>query len=99
MTPSPLPLRIDRGAVQERAMQALTRAAIVIASTKLNPGIRQRDILQRWSSDESARVELVLRAASSPANTTVTGWARELSHLSIALLANLVGTRAAADLF
>jgi hypothetical protein len=96
MVPNPLPLRVDRSAVQERSMQALTRACISVAYARLNPGSSSRAILQRWG-DEADRVERVMKAASTPAMTTT--WGSQFATISVALLSNLIGSSAAADLF
>jgi Phage capsid family len=95
----PIPLRRDPEAFNEQVMTTLTRACIAAAHGKLNPGVTTESFVRkRWGSDEARAVEMIAKAASSPAMTTTTGWAAELAPISTALLSLLVPVSASAAL-
>jgi hypothetical protein len=99
MKPVPIPLRPDPDAVREQAVTTLTRAAIAVARGAFDRNTRPADYARKtWGSNESRAVDLVLRAASSPAMTTTSGWASELAQVTIMFLASLVPQSAGADL-
>jgi hypothetical protein len=86
-------------AVQAMAMDSLIRACIVTAHSKLNPGTSTKSFAAaRWGTEEANNIASVLRAAAAPAMTSTVGWAKELSPIVVAFLANLVPTSAGADL-
>ena len=84
-------------AQREHAVSTLVRGVMCIADTKLNPGTRPADHLRhKWGQDGDA-VALLLKAATAPAMTSVTGWASELSGTTTAFLEALTTISAAAD--
>jgi hypothetical protein len=87
-----------RRAINEMAMDSLVRACIVTANNKLNPGNPRNFAASRWGSEEARNVDAVIKAASAPASTSTAGWAKELSPVVQAFLANLVPLSAGADL-
>jgi hypothetical protein len=96
---TPIPLRPDPAAVHEQAMTMLVRSVIAIGAGKLNPGVPTREFLaRRWGSDAAGEIVQVMRAASAPAMTSQTGWAKELSPVVSAFLAALTPMSAGADL-
>jgi hypothetical protein len=77
--------------------RSLVRAAIATAQRTLDGGVQPPDYLRRrWADDP--RAALVLRAASSPAMTTTTGWAAEIAHAVVSFLGLLVPVSAGAEL-
>jgi hypothetical protein len=78
---------------------SLVRACITTAHGKFNPNIRARDFAQqRWGSEEARNIEMMTRATSSPAMTSVAGWAAELATVTSAFLRALTPISAGADL-
>jgi hypothetical protein len=85
-------------AQREQAMTTLVRSVIAVADAKLNPGTRPAAYLrQKWGEHGDA-VAMLLKAATAPAMTTVTGWAAELSGTTTAFLEALTPISAGADL-
>jgi hypothetical protein len=79
-----------------RALTSLTRACLAIGRGTLDGSELAGDYaLKRWRDDRTC--ELILRAASSPATTTGSGWAREMTRVATALLAALVPVSAGAN--
>jgi hypothetical protein len=95
-----IPLRPARDAMREKAMSTLTRAVLTIGASKLNPNAVPTEtfIRRRWGSDEADGIGMLLRAASAPAMTSTTGWAKELGQTTPAFLSALAGLSAGADL-
>jgi hypothetical protein len=94
-----IPLIPDRRALDERAMGVLVRSCITAAAGKFEPGTSSRDYARRrWGDDAARSVELLARAASSPATTSTPGWADTLGHIVPTYLRNLVPYSAGADL-
>jgi hypothetical protein len=99
MTPRPLPLRVDYDALDRHAVTSFIRSTIALANASLNPGMRVDEFIrQRWGSDTGRSVDWLTRAASTPAQTTVPGWAADLAHVTKIFIASLVGISAGADL-
>jgi hypothetical protein len=89
--------RLDPDLAVEATMASLARAAVALGRSAFEPGVRPPEMAKRaFGSDRG--VELILRAASSPAMTTTTGWAAELSQLTHLFLASLVGVSAGVEL-
>src|SRR5262245_19841241 len=91
-----IPLRPDPVAFRERGMTSLTRAVIAASLHALDRSRSVGDIIRKW--DDQRTVDLILRAASTPATTTGAGWARELGVISAAFLDVLTPQSAGADL-
>jgi hypothetical protein len=94
-----IPLRPDPDAIAERNLSSLVRACLAISQRAVDPTSRPSpsDYARKtWSGDRS--VDLVLRAASSPAMTTQAGWAQELAPVTKQFLDLLVGVSAGAAL-
>jgi hypothetical protein len=88
-----------RRALNEMAMDSLVRACITTAHGKLNPNTSARSFAaSRWGTEEANNIANVIKAASAPAMTSTAGWAKELSPVVQAFLANLVPMSAGADL-
>jgi hypothetical protein len=80
-------------------MDILVRSVITAAAGKFEPGTSSRDYARRrWGDDAARSVELLARAASSPATTSTPGWADTLGHIVPTYLRNLVPYSAGADL-
>jgi capsid protein len=93
------PIRPDYAAAALRGGDAVTplvRAAIATANNVFDRNVSASEFARRNWNDRA--VEYVLRAAVSPATTTTPGWAQELSPVTLAFLASLVGPSAGADL-
>src|SRR5262249_16844665 len=85
-----IPLRPDPGAPPEAVVDTFVRSAIAAAHNAFDKTVRPVDFArQRWGSTESRSVELVTRATSSPAMTGTSGWATELAHVAVRLIASL----------
>jgi hypothetical protein len=83
----------------DAAMGTLVRSVITAANAKFNPSVTTDTFVRRrWGEGEVANIAQVLRAASAPAMTSTTGWAKELGQTTFAFLANLVPLSAGADL-
>jgi hypothetical protein len=82
----PVPLRPDRNAMSALVVRSLVRAAIVEGERVRDKTLQVGEILRRrgWEGDDAAA--WLVRAASSPAKTTVAGWASELAGTTQALL-------------
>jgi hypothetical protein len=94
---NPVPLQPDWSASNRNTVAAITRAALASAHHVLDRSVSASEFARAsWRDDRT--VEVILRAASSPAATTQVGWAQELSHVTAAFLASLVPQSAAADL-
>jgi hypothetical protein len=75
---------------------SLVRAAIAITRNVLDRKTSASDYARAtWGGDRA--VELILRAATAPAMTTVPTWAGELSHTVQAFLSSLRGPTAGGD--
>jgi hypothetical protein len=100
MTARPIiPLRPDPHAQREAAMTTLTRSVITAAHGQFHPNVTSETFVRRrWGGTETEGIAQVLRAASAPAMTSTAGWAKELSPITTAFLANLVPFSAGADL-
>jgi hypothetical protein len=84
---------------RERAMSTLVRSIIVAANSKLDPDVvTDTFVRRRWGDGAMDGIGMLLRAASSPATTTGTGWAAEVTQISVALLDALVPISAGANL-
>lgn len=92
----PIPLRPDPDLVRDRAVASLTRATIAASLHALDRSRSISDLVRKW--DDHRTVDLILRAATTPAMTTTTGWARELGIISAAFLDVLTVQSAGADL-
>jgi hypothetical protein len=79
-------------------MQSLVRSVITIAAGKLNPETPPREFLEHRWGEEARSIETVIRAASSPAMTSVPQWAGMWATTTQAFVAALVGVSAGADL-
>jgi hypothetical protein len=76
--PDRIPLRPDYGAARQRAADVFVRTATAYLLSYANKGEPIADVLARhYRGDRS--VELLTRAASSPATLTGTGWADSLA--------------------
>jgi hypothetical protein len=93
-----IPLVPSPNIARERGLTALTRACIATAARAADNNVRPGDYARRTWGAEAASVELILRAATSPAQPTTAGWAQELAHVTLTFLASLVGVSAGADL-
>jgi hypothetical protein len=97
--PRGIPLRPAYGALREQAMGTLVRSVITAANTRLNPNVTTESFVRRrWGDRAMDDVAPMLRAASAPASTATTGWAKELTQTTLASLANLIPLSAGADL-
>lgn len=75
----------------------LLRTVIAVANSAFDRTTSPAEFARRnWRDDRGT--EYVLRAATSPATTTTTGWAQELSPVSLVFLAALRGLSAGAEL-
>jgi hypothetical protein len=94
-----IPLRPSTEAIGKAQMQALTRACIATAAAGLDRNVKAGGYIRdRWG-DEAPAVETVLRAASAPATTYTSAWAKDyLATVTAAFLKNLVPYSAGADL-
>jgi hypothetical protein len=93
MTPRPIPLRPDPTASRDAAVASLTRAAIATGLGAIDKARPVSEHARRWADDRG--MELVLRAASSPA--TLAG-NPALAHIAVAFLDALTQLSAGADL-
>jgi hypothetical protein len=98
---APLPIRVDKAALRERAMTSLVRACVAQASRVFERDSKGRmpdaaDVLARrgWRDELAA---MLVRGATAPATTTTAGWAQELTRVSLALLDALIPMSAAAQ--
>jgi hypothetical protein len=79
-------------------MTTLARSVLAVAHGQLNPDVTtERFIRTRWGSTAMDSVAPLLRAASTSAATSTTGWAKELGQTTQAFLQNLVPLSAGAD--
>jgi hypothetical protein len=67
----PFPLRVDPDALADATVTALVRTCIAAARYKLDKTVPPAEFARRTWGDESRSVEFLLRAASSPAQITV----------------------------
>jgi hypothetical protein len=94
-----IPLRPDPLARREQVMSTLIRSVMAAAHGKLDPNdTTEAFVRRRWGNSDMDGIATMLRAASAPAMTGVTGWAKELAPVTAAYLANLVPFSAGADL-
>jgi capsid protein len=101
-----LPADYHPDSVRELSMRSLARACIAIGQRTHSgvPGMSgaspllPNDILRARGWDDDRVAKLVIRAATSPATTTTTGWAAELATVAMAFLASLRPMSAGADL-
>jgi hypothetical protein len=97
---TPTPVRFDRSARPRAGALYIERAAIACAAKALSPQtVRSPESYARtrWGDGETERI---LRGASAPAQTTVTGWAKEFSHDVVGeFIASLAPMSASARLF
>jgi hypothetical protein len=91
--PTPIPLRPDPTALQRDALSSLVRAAIATGLSKLDTTVRPTEYARKTWDDR--RVELILRAAVSPASLSNTP---SLAQVSVAFLESLLPVSAGADL-
>ena len=98
LVPSDLPYH--RQALDAEAVDTLVRACLTIAHSKFVPASQTREFVRqrRWSDAETRSVDMLLKAASSPAMTGTTGWAAEVTQVSYALLRVLAPVSAGAAL-
>jgi hypothetical protein len=95
---SPIPLRPDPSAARAAALASLSRASLAIARAAMDKSVQASDLARRsWPNDRTA-VEIVTRAASSPATLSNPTWAGALAATATAYLAALVPVSAGADL-
>jgi hypothetical protein len=100
MRPTPVPLRPDFYAVQDRTISALMRSAIATAHNTYDRAVRIPDYVRRtWGSEAAREVGLMLRAVTVPATTTQSDWAGLFSQVVVTFLSSLVPASAGADLF
>ena len=100
MTPRSFPLvPEDRSPDRRRddAMRSLVRTCISAAATIDKSRSPAEYAARRWGSEVARNVDYVVRATSSPATTTQTGWAAELAPVVLMFLASLKPVSAAAD--
>lgn len=97
MRTQPIPLRLDPDRLERDAANSLTRAALAHARHALDPKSTPLEIAKRNFGDDRG-VELILRAATGPAMTTVPSWAGTFALVENLFLASLVGPSAAAAL-
>src|SRR6516164_4209983 len=91
--PNPIPLRLDPSAVSRAAVTSLVRAVLAEARATFEndrAGAAVRLARAAWPDDRLAR-DLVTKAASAPALTTVTGWAAELAATRVESLLSAFG--------
>jgi hypothetical protein len=98
MTPRPVPLRPDPAAIAEASITALVRTCIASARHQLDKSVAPAEFARRTWGDEAAPVQYLLRAATSPAMTTVPGWAQELAHVVTVFLPSLAPVSAGVQL-
>ena len=96
MRTQPIPLRLDPDRLERDAANSLTRAALAHARHAFDPST-PLEIAKRNFGDDRG-VELILRAATGPAMTTVPRWAGTFALVENLFLASLVGPSAAAAL-
>jgi hypothetical protein len=93
-----IPLRPDYAAAQRAAADLLTRAAIAAGVARFDSSIHPAEYARKTWGNDSRPVQYIVRAASSPAMTTTTGWAAELAHTAQQFIGLLVPESAGADL-
>jgi hypothetical protein len=91
------PIRPDFTAVRGDSFTTLSRAALASALHAFDPQTPAVEIAKRNFGNDRG-VELVLRAATGPAMTSVASWAGTLALVENVFLASLVGPSAAAAL-
>jgi hypothetical protein len=97
--PMPIPLRPDFYAVQDRTISALVRTAIATGHGVYDRTLRPADYARKiWGSEAAREVNLMVRAASTPAVTTQQDWAGLFSQVTVTFLSSLVPASAGADL-
>lgn len=85
-------IKANRAAARRSASQAFVRAAAV---TLLSKGRHIGDVMKRhWPNDTAT--EIVLKAASAPANSSTSGWAQELVGMGVADFIGTLGPASAA---
>src|SRR5262245_24393710 len=90
--PQGIPLRPDRSALRDDAVRSLVRGCISIGLATLDKTTRASEIASRW---DDSRVDLVLRAAVSPATMATTP---ALATVAAAFVETLAPMSAGADL-
>jgi Phage capsid family len=101
MNPRPegIPLRPDPALATERTMASLARACVCLSHAVYAPGLPALEAFvheRGWQGDRANAI--LTRAATTPAMTGTTGWAKELAEVSVAFLRSLVPMSAAAQL-
>src|SRR5262245_53748329 len=82
----------------ERTMASLARACVCIGRGVYEPGLKALETFvheRGWEGDRTSAI--LTRAATSPAQTTQTSWAKELAEVSVAFLRSLTPMSAAAQ--
>jgi hypothetical protein len=97
MRNQPIPLRLDPDRLQRDAVVSLSRAALAHARHAFDPKSTPLEIAKRSFGDDRA-VELIVRAATGPAMTSVASWAGVFATIENVFLASLAGPSAAAAL-
>jgi hypothetical protein len=99
MNRTPIPLRPDFHAIEERTIGALVRSAIATAHGVYDKTVRASDYARKtWGSEAAREVNLITRAAALPATTTQSDWAGLFSQVTVTFLSSLAPASAGADL-
>jgi hypothetical protein len=86
-------------AQHKQAMSTLVRSVISIAAGRIEPHTTTENFIRRrWGNSDTGGISMMVKAASAPALTSSAGWAKELSHTTLAFLSSLVPLSAGADL-
>jgi hypothetical protein len=82
MTPRPIPLRPDPFATRDANVTSAVRYALMTARAtfEVDPATAAARLMRSAYPDDRVARELITRAASTPAMTTVSGWADTLAH-------------------
>jgi hypothetical protein len=89
--------KLDPDLAIEAVVVSLSRAGVALGRSAFEPAVRPPEQAKRaFGSDRG--VELILRAASTPASTTTVGWASELAHVTSFFLASLAPVSAGVEL-
>lgn len=98
MRPPLVPEDILPSRLQAQAVRALVRSVISAAGTVDRTQSPEQYAKARWGTEVARNVDYVMRAATSPAITTQSGWAAEIAHVVMMFIASLRPVSAAADL-
>jgi|SRR5262245_3675923 len=99
MTPPIVPSDLRPATLGRLALRSIARAGLVAAHGQYESNPRPAEMARRAFPEDRLAASLLTRAASTPATTTGTGWAKELAPALIAdMLAALAPTSAGAAL-